>query len=215
MASPIIFVLHHRPPPPAAPSLSSRRSIVASRAHVALPRRAANPCPVSLSSSSSSSPLRPLLRLRGKERGRAPLTCFYNAKQENLEPEPTEKVCFDRTFSLFLLSLILILRCDFVLRLELIYYGSKQGSDADCPVLRRWDVPWDWPTVSLTMLACAVRYLSIASALFTDQKKSCWNFYAQICYHCGTHCNLLADFFLFFFFVYTILFGRCFKLESG
>nr|CAD1826438.1 unnamed protein product [Ananas comosus var. bracteatus] len=35
----------------------------------------------------------------------------------------------------------------------------KQGSDADCPVLRRWDVPWEWPTVSLTMLACAVSFV--------------------------------------------------------
>ncbi|XP_024316561.1 uncharacterized protein LOC100838017 isoform X2 [Brachypodium distachyon] len=27
------------------------------------------------------------------------------------------------------------------------------------PVLRRWDVPWEWPTISLTMVACAVSSL--------------------------------------------------------
>ncbi|XP_015695731.1 uncharacterized protein LOC102705837 isoform X2 [Oryza brachyantha] len=27
------------------------------------------------------------------------------------------------------------------------------------PVLRRWDVPWEWPTISLTMVACAVSFL--------------------------------------------------------
>ncbi|BAT05598.1 Os08g0436600 [Oryza sativa Japonica Group] len=27
----------------------------------------------------------------------------------------------------------------------------------DWSVLRRWDVPWEWPTISLTMVACAVR----------------------------------------------------------
>lgn len=26
-------------------------------------------------------------------------------------------------------------------------------------MLRRWDVPWEWPTISLTMVACAVSFL--------------------------------------------------------
>ncbi|XP_052164065.1 uncharacterized protein LOC127781186 isoform X2 [Oryza glaberrima] len=29
----------------------------------------------------------------------------------------------------------------------------------DWSVLRRWDVPWEWPTISLTMMACAVSFL--------------------------------------------------------
>uniref|UniRef100_A0A0E0ELY2 Uncharacterized protein n=1 Tax=Oryza meridionalis TaxID=40149 RepID=A0A0E0ELY2_9ORYZ len=29
----------------------------------------------------------------------------------------------------------------------------------DWSVLRRWDVPWEWPTISLTMVACAVSFL--------------------------------------------------------
>ncbi|OEL27327.1 hypothetical protein BAE44_0011657 [Dichanthelium oligosanthes] len=29
----------------------------------------------------------------------------------------------------------------------------------DWPVLRKWDVPWEWPTISLTMVACAVSFL--------------------------------------------------------
>ncbi|KAF0900087.1 hypothetical protein E2562_026822 [Oryza meyeriana var. granulata] len=35
---------------------------------------------------------------------------------------------------------------------------NKEISDK-WPVLRRWDVPWEWPTISLTMVACAVSFL--------------------------------------------------------
>ncbi|KAF8779062.1 hypothetical protein HU200_003027 [Digitaria exilis] len=38
--------------------------------------------------------------------------------------------------------------------------SDKEKSLAKWPVLRRWDVPWEWPTISLTMVACAVRYSS-------------------------------------------------------
>ncbi|GJN16132.1 hypothetical protein PR202_gb03090 [Eleusine coracana subsp. coracana] len=50
------------------------------------------------------------------------------------------------------------------------------------PVLRRWDVPWEWPTISLTMVACAVRYyyifihwnraLAYLNMAFRDKKKN-------------------------------------------
>ncbi|WVZ92773.1 hypothetical protein U9M48_038814 [Paspalum notatum var. saurae] len=33
---------------------------------------------------------------------------------------------------------------------------NKEKSLDEWPVLRRWDVPWEWPTISLTMVACAV-----------------------------------------------------------
>ncbi|KAL6596259.1 hypothetical protein ACP70R_047623 [Stipagrostis hirtigluma subsp. patula] len=33
---------------------------------------------------------------------------------------------------------------------------KEKGLD-EWPALRRWDVPWEWPTISLTMVACAVR----------------------------------------------------------
>ncbi|PKI75449.1 hypothetical protein CRG98_004119, partial [Punica granatum] len=33
---------------------------------------------------------------------------------------------------------------------------KESGSGLDWPVLRRWDVPWQWQTVSLTSLACGV-----------------------------------------------------------
>nr|CAB3481048.1 unnamed protein product [Digitaria exilis] len=36
---------------------------------------------------------------------------------------------------------------------------DKEKSLAKWPVLRRWDVPWEWPTISLTMVACAVSFL--------------------------------------------------------
>ncbi|CAD6265378.1 unnamed protein product [Miscanthus lutarioriparius] len=36
---------------------------------------------------------------------------------------------------------------------------DKGKSLDEWPVLRRWDVPWEWPTISLTMVACAVSFL--------------------------------------------------------
>ncbi|XP_021320116.1 uncharacterized protein LOC8077828 isoform X3 [Sorghum bicolor] len=36
---------------------------------------------------------------------------------------------------------------------------DKGKSSDEWPVLRRWDVPWEWPTISLTMVACAVSFL--------------------------------------------------------
>uniref|UniRef100_A0A0A9DQI3 Uncharacterized protein n=1 Tax=Arundo donax TaxID=35708 RepID=A0A0A9DQI3_ARUDO len=49
-------------------------------------------------------------------------------------------------------------------------YGTENGPPSpppdkekrldEWPVLRRWDVPWKWSTISLTMVACAIRQLS-------------------------------------------------------
>ncbi|XP_044960443.1 membrane-embedded CAAX protease MroQ-like [Hordeum vulgare subsp. vulgare] len=36
---------------------------------------------------------------------------------------------------------------------------SGESVDVWRPALRRWDVPWQWPTVSLTMVACALSSL--------------------------------------------------------
>ncbi|KAJ4961682.1 hypothetical protein NE237_021592 [Protea cynaroides] len=38
---------------------------------------------------------------------------------------------------------------------------SFQGKDIglDWPILRRWDVPWQWQTVSLTMFACVISFV--------------------------------------------------------
>nr|ACL54593.1 unknown [Zea mays] len=36
---------------------------------------------------------------------------------------------------------------------------DKGKSSDEWPILRRWDVPWEWPTISLTMVACAVSFL--------------------------------------------------------
>lgn len=40
--------------------------------------------------------------------------------------------------------------------------GNPQPKDngLDWPILRRWDVPWPWQTVSLSSLACGIRSLS-------------------------------------------------------
>ncbi|CAI0448075.1 unnamed protein product [Linum tenue] len=35
---------------------------------------------------------------------------------------------------------------------------EPQESGLDWPALKRWDVPWEWPTVSLTSLACGIRF---------------------------------------------------------
>ncbi|CAN0896580.1 hypothetical protein LINGRAHAP2_LOCUS18583, partial [Linum grandiflorum] len=35
----------------------------------------------------------------------------------------------------------------------------SQKSDSDWQVLKRWDVPWEWPTVSLTSLACGISFV--------------------------------------------------------
>ncbi|KAJ1268585.1 hypothetical protein BS78_07G146700 [Paspalum vaginatum] len=36
---------------------------------------------------------------------------------------------------------------------------NKEKILDEWPVLRRWDVPWEWPTISLTMVACSVSFL--------------------------------------------------------
>ncbi|CAN0896575.1 hypothetical protein LINGRAHAP2_LOCUS18583 [Linum grandiflorum] len=38
---------------------------------------------------------------------------------------------------------------------------EPQKSDSDWQVLKRWDVPWEWPTVSLTSLACGIRQFCV------------------------------------------------------
>ncbi|KAK3443027.1 hypothetical protein EUGRSUZ_B03438 [Eucalyptus grandis] len=35
----------------------------------------------------------------------------------------------------------------------------EEGSGPDWPILKRWDVPWQWQTVSLTSLACGVSFV--------------------------------------------------------
>ncbi|KAF7846839.1 hypothetical protein BT93_L3680 [Corymbia citriodora subsp. variegata] len=42
----------------------------------------------------------------------------------------------------------------------------EEGSGPDWPILKRWDVPWQWQTVSLTSLACGVRCLALFFFLF-------------------------------------------------
>ncbi|CAI9297104.1 unnamed protein product [Lactuca saligna] len=36
---------------------------------------------------------------------------------------------------------------------------SDKGSGLDWPILQRWDVPWEWYTVSLTSLACGLGFV--------------------------------------------------------
>jgi hypothetical protein len=36
-------------------------------------------------------------------------------------------------------------------------FGYKQDSD-EWPILRRWDVPWGWQTLVLSVVGCGVRY---------------------------------------------------------
>ncbi|TVU05743.1 hypothetical protein EJB05_48924 [Eragrostis curvula] len=36
---------------------------------------------------------------------------------------------------------------------------KEKSLEDEWAVLRRWDVPWEWPTISLTMVACAVSFL--------------------------------------------------------
>ncbi|KAL3368151.1 hypothetical protein AABB24_009165, partial [Solanum stoloniferum] len=35
--------------------------------------------------------------------------------------------------------------------------SDYKGGGPDWPILRRWDVPWNWQTVSLSSLACGLR----------------------------------------------------------
>ncbi|KAJ9709289.1 hypothetical protein PVL29_000984 [Vitis rotundifolia] len=47
-------------------------------------------------------------------------------------------------------------------RSSICFYSSKEDSGANFPgkeVLRRWDVPWEWQTVSLTSLACGLSFV--------------------------------------------------------
>ncbi|XP_027153985.1 uncharacterized protein LOC113753910 isoform X1 [Coffea eugenioides] len=43
------------------------------------------------------------------------------------------------------------------------FYSGKEseqkGDGLDSPILRRWDVPWKWQTVSLTSLACGLSFV--------------------------------------------------------
>ncbi|XP_074571283.1 uncharacterized protein LOC141827852 [Curcuma longa] len=41
--------------------------------------------------------------------------------------------------------------------------GDKQVSEVKWRVLHRWDVPWSWPTITLTMLACGLSVLLTGS----------------------------------------------------
>ncbi|XP_052187928.1 uncharacterized protein LOC127798415 [Diospyros lotus] len=36
---------------------------------------------------------------------------------------------------------------------------KQKGSESDWPILKRWDVPWKWQTVSLTSLACGLSFV--------------------------------------------------------
>lgn len=35
--------------------------------------------------------------------------------------------------------------------------SPQKGSAVDWPILERWDVPWQWQTIMLTMFACGLR----------------------------------------------------------
>lgn len=37
--------------------------------------------------------------------------------------------------------------------------GKDENTESEFPVLKKWDVPWGWPTVSLTFLACALSFV--------------------------------------------------------
>ncbi|KAI7745516.1 hypothetical protein M8C21_019943, partial [Ambrosia artemisiifolia] len=37
--------------------------------------------------------------------------------------------------------------------------SNSKGSELEWPILRRWDVPWEWYTVSLTSLACGLSFV--------------------------------------------------------
>ncbi|XP_071690846.1 uncharacterized protein [Rutidosis leptorrhynchoides] len=37
--------------------------------------------------------------------------------------------------------------------------SNSEGSGFDWPILKRWDVPWEWYTVSLTSLACGLSFV--------------------------------------------------------
>ncbi|KAJ3677377.1 hypothetical protein LUZ60_003101 [Juncus effusus] len=37
--------------------------------------------------------------------------------------------------------------------------SSQKNEEGGLAILRRWDVPWDWPTIFLTMFACALSFL--------------------------------------------------------
>jgi len=40
---------------------------------------------------------------------------------------------------------------------ELVTLSEPKQSSDEWPILRRWDVPWEWQTVMLTMVGCGVR----------------------------------------------------------
>ncbi|XP_076953476.1 uncharacterized protein LOC143627575 [Bidens hawaiensis] len=37
--------------------------------------------------------------------------------------------------------------------------SNRKGSELEWPILQRWDVPWEWYTVSLTSLACGLSFV--------------------------------------------------------
>ncbi|XVF85932.1 hypothetical protein PTKIN_Ptkin17bG0157400 [Pterospermum kingtungense] len=38
-------------------------------------------------------------------------------------------------------------------------FQQKEETDVKWPMLKRWEVPWEWPTVSLTSLACGLSFI--------------------------------------------------------
>lgn len=36
---------------------------------------------------------------------------------------------------------------------------EEQDKGLEWPIIKRWDVPWPWQTISLTSLACGIRFL--------------------------------------------------------
>jgi len=40
---------------------------------------------------------------------------------------------------------------------ELVTLSEPKQSSDEWTILRRWDVPWEWQTVMLTMVGCGVR----------------------------------------------------------
>uniref|UniRef100_A0A1D1Y3Z7 Putative membrane peptidase ydiL n=1 Tax=Anthurium amnicola TaxID=1678845 RepID=A0A1D1Y3Z7_9ARAE len=42
--------------------------------------------------------------------------------------------------------------------------GGEKDSTSDWPIFERWDVPWKWQTVALTMIACGLSFVLIGLA---------------------------------------------------
>lgn len=87
-----------------------------------------------------------------------------------------------------------------------LYYSSSffQESGLEWPILRRWEVPWQWQTVSLTSLACGLGCVL----------NSCYVFIWCFIYYGITQIYLrkshIETYFLYHQFVFLLLFHMVF-----